>query len=122
MLLLLLWLFLLSYLSIVLDAKYYNSEEAITKRVEHLRQTCEKYRHEQQLLLDENIADPSANYVQNWATKFFICVPSENGAIPWNRFFRKIHNFDLKVSIFLGKYFMYYQKYFFRNTELTIIP
>ena len=108
MLLLLLWLFLLSYLSIVLDAKYYNSEEAITKRVEHLRQTCEKYRHEQQLLLDENIADPSANYVQNWATKFFICVPSENGAIPWNRFFRKIHNFDLKVSVFLGKYFMYY--------------
>ena len=101
-------LFLLSCFSIVkVDAKFYDSKEAMPKRVEHLRQTCEKYRHEQQLLLDENIADPSANYVQNWATKFFICVPSENGAIPWNRFFRKIHNFDLKVSIFLGKYFMY---------------
>ena len=69
------------------------------KRVEHLRQTCETYRRDNPKVLEqENIADPSANYVQNWATKFFICVPSENGAIPWNRFFRQIHNYDLKVS------------------------
>ena len=97
-------LFLLSCFSIVLDAKYYDSKEAMTKRVEHLRQTCEKYRHGP-LLDQENIADPSANYVQNWATKFFICVPSENGAIPWNRFFRQIHNFDLKVSLFFWIFF-----------------
>ena len=100
-------LFFLSCFSIAIDC--YNPKLEITKRVEHLRQTCETYRRDNPKVLEqENIADPSANYVQNWATKFFICVPSENGAIPWNRFFRKIHNFDLKVSIFLGKYFMYY--------------
>ena len=28
----------------------------------------------------------------------FLCVPAENGALTWNRFFRELHNYDLKVK------------------------
>ena len=84
----------------VIDSKY-NAKLEISKRVKYLHKTCETYRNnpKYQHLLEDKVNDPSAHYVQNWATKLFMCVPSENGAIPWNRFFREVHNYDLKVNL-----------------------
>ena len=79
----------------------YDAKSTIENRVKHLKKVCDRYRnqhtYEHSALFDE-IKDPSANYVQNIASKFFICVPPENGAIYWNRYFRQIHNYDLKVG------------------------
>ena len=80
------------------SAVKYNAKEEIDKRVKNLKRICDKY-HENQKFSDlyEDVQDPTKNYVQNWASKLFMCVPAENGALSWNRFFRELHNFDLKV-------------------------
>ena len=91
-------LFLISFDKVLCK---YDAKSTIENRVKHLKQVCDRYRnehtYEHSALFDE-IKDPSANYVQNIASKFFICVPPENGAIYWNRYFRQIHNYDLKVG------------------------
>ena len=80
------------------SAVKYNAKEEIDKRVKNLKQICDKYRDNQKFSdLYEDVKDPTKNYVQNWASKLFMCVPAENGALSWNRFFRELHNFDLKV-------------------------
>ena len=75
----------------------YDAAKEIKQRVDHLLKTCENYRRKEISTYHPRNDDPSANYVQNWASKFFVCVPAENGAVLWNRFFRQMHNYDLKV-------------------------
>lgn len=75
----------------------YDAAKEINRRVDHLMKTCENYRRKETSTDHPRNDDPSANYVQNWASKFFVCVPAENGAVLWNRFFRQMHNYDLKV-------------------------
>ena len=77
----------------------YNTKKEMDKRVINLKHKCDKYRKNAIFSeLFEDVSDPSENYVQNWASKLFMCIPAENGALSWNRFFRHIHNFDLKVK------------------------
>lgn len=79
------------------NVKTYDAEKEIKERTQRLKKVCDKYRaNPDYASLYETISDPSKNYVQNWAVKLFMCVPAENGAIIWNRFFRQIHNYDLK--------------------------
>ena len=77
----------------------YDAKSSINQRVQHLKTVCDKYRnkytYEHEALFSENINDPSKNYVQNVASKFFICIPPENGALYWNRLLREIHNLDM---------------------------
>ena len=92
----------LTYLAFA-NGLVYDAKTSINRRVWHLKTVCDKYRNkntyaEYQALFAE-VKDPSANYVQNVASRFFVCVPPENGALYWNRFFRHIHNFDLKVNM-----------------------
>ena len=78
----------------------YDASKEITKRTLNVKSVCDKYRNNPKFeALYQTVPDPSKNYVQNWASKFFICVPAENGAVMWNRFFRQVHNFDLKVYL-----------------------
>jgi hypothetical protein len=91
-----LFLILLQSLAII---AFYDPEIEIAKRVRHLRKICDKYKAETpNSILFEEHTDPSANYVQNWAQKFFVCVPAEVGGLVWNRLFRQLHNYDLKVN------------------------
>ena len=85
----------------------YDPKSAIEQRIRHLKTVCDKYRtlsrysdrrKVQHGNLFDEVKDPSANYIQNIASKFFICVPPDNGALAWNRFLRQVHNFDLKVT------------------------
>ena len=95
-------------LTFVLMGRNYDPKSAIEKRIRHLKTVCDKYRSlsrysdrrkiQQHGSLFDEVKDPSANYIQNIASKFFICVPPDNGALAWNRFLRQVHNFDLKVT------------------------
>ena len=79
--------------------KWYNAEKEMPKRAANLKKICDKYRRNPDFSeLYKEVSDPSQNYVQNWASKLFLCVPAENGALTWNRFFRELHNYDLKVQ------------------------
>ena len=79
--------------------KWYNVEKEMPKRAANLKKICDKHRRDPDFSdLYKEISDPSQNYVQNWASKLFLCVPAENGALTWNRFFRELHNYDLKVK------------------------
>ena len=104
--------FIISYfmiwnLTTFVKGNNYDPKSAIEQRIRHLKTACDKYRSLSRYsdrrkvqhghLFDE-VKDPSANYIQNIASKFFICVPPDNGALAWNRFLRQVHNFDLKVS------------------------
>ena len=79
--------------------KWYNVEKEMPKRAANLKKICDKHRRDPDFSeLYKEVSDPSQNYVQNWASKLFLCVPAENGALTWNRFFRELHNYDLKVT------------------------
>ena len=79
--------------------KWYNAKKEMPKRAVNLKKICDKYRRDPDFSeLYKEVSDPSQNYVQNWASKLFLCVPAENGALTWNRFFRELHNYDLKVQ------------------------
>ena len=83
----------------VKKTKWYNAEKEMPKRAANLKKICDKYRRNPDFSeLYKEVSDPSQNYVQNWASKLFLCVPAENGALTWNRFFRELHNYDLKVQ------------------------